>query len=342
MGRKEKELEMEQWNKMHDILIATLNKEKELYVGEKEEISRILDSIEYNKTIIGEDILTTEQWKSVRYSLKDILEESYIEYVARKRGIEDELRVFEMELKKKYSVIDKGLTDSDTIKVWKEMQLEKRNERIDFVSNLDLEETDNIDFVDVVEYVKYRRKKLFKMMDVFIENSKKKLHYEGKNEYRFNNKNFHFIKTLIDLYDEKNINCKKLLDRKYHELEEDFLIFIYTGLEDLAENKDTNLKLEDFKWKWKLLLNPYYKEICSIEEDLRANIIYYFGAVPETEENDDVYRSIKERLLSINEEIIKMTESRLEFPDLDKEADEKLKRIIKRSTERIGEELWEE
>lgn len=194
------------------------------------------------------------------------------------------------------------------------------------------------------EYVKYRRKVLFKMLNVFFGNSKKELHEKDNRVYTFNSENYEFIYKLVNLYDNKNVNCRLLAKGQYADLEEDFLVFYYNGLKGLVENERLEISRTDFIEKWNRLFNPHYKEICSIAEDLRSNIVYYLATIPANGENKGLYKWIKRELIRINNEIIRVAEERMKFPDLDfKELEDDKKKLQKVKSEKSqrAKKQWE-
>lgn len=180
---------------------------------------------------------------------------------------------------------------------------------------------DNIEnipkIIDIEHYIEYQSQVLFKILDKIIKNSRQKLHSKNKNIYEFNDDNIMFFNTLLDLYEMKDKNCINLCAKKYDELDDEFIELLHNGWTDLAKNDATMLQLDEVEREWNLLFNPEYKKICDLVEDLRADVIYYVGAICPKDENEELYEMIKSILRKTREFIVEITEDKLEFPEID-------------------------
>lgn len=256
--------------------------------------------------------LDVEHWNKVRYTLREILEEYYIDTIAKERNLEYEIKEYENELVEKQEAVRKNNKSNNDVMVdWKNRKKYRNEKKLEYLFKNDMHGDSHID-----NFIQGREDTLFKILKIFIKD-RKKLHNGNKRNYSFNLRNYYFIYTILDLYDSKEKNCRNLYKGRYYEIEEEFMVFLYEGLLDLAKNEDTNLEVEEAIRGWNNVFNPFYKEICSIVEDLKANVFYYVGAVPENETNEKLFDEIKKKLLDMNMEIIKMTEDKMEFPELD-------------------------
>ena len=242
-----------------------------------------------------------EQWNNTKkleekdnnctvFTMEQFLKEHYLEYVVQKKGLSKE------ELG--------GVIIEDKIK------------------SAEVAESRNNDFSKITDYAnfgKYQKKILFNILDPILGKgeSRKLLQTKKSQRYAFTKDNCFFMNILLKLYEENNLNIRALLKGQFTALESSFIDFLYEGLNELAENKDTKLEKNELQEKWNLIFCPSYKEVYEMMEDLRADVLYYVGAISGKKGNDELFEQIKLVIRQYNEEIVNITKNKVEFPDID-------------------------
>lgn len=266
-----------------------------------------------------------EQWNEYVFSLQDIMEQRYLNYIAKEKNAEEERDSF---LWAKDNA-DNNLKEVDL----KRSAKKKRNECIEYILSLDDKKC-----TEQSNYQKNQKNVLFRMLEIFIKDSRKKLKRKDKDGYLFNIDNYNFINNLLDINEEKGERYRAIMDGRLDELDDECVIMLYYGIMELVENETNSLEFKDTKFNDKEFISkmqPHYKELRALLNELEQKVLYYAGSINDIKTNEESINKIKEGLKCFNRLMDKNIEQ-LDFPDFGcKDLDEFRKWI--RSN--VGEEL---
>lgn len=222
-----------------------------------------------------------------------------------------------MEIRYIFEELDKRKMDLSDLSGKNISELKREIEKI-VLNDIDADNVTN----KVENYVKEKKKVLFKILDTIIENSADKIKNENTGRCYLNQLNCEFILQLLDDYEAEVYNYKDVFEEKskkakplkqytyhclsekqYDMIDDTTLDFLYKGLIDLAKNEETNLQIEEVNREWNLRFNPLIKEIPDLLEELSVNVEYCKERIRVGKENLKKLENIKEMLKKCNDEL---------------------------------------
>lgn len=175
---------------------------------------------------------------------------------------------------------------------------------------------------DIESYIRSQSDILFRIFDIIIKDSRKKLHFGNNVRYHFNDKNAEFIFDLLDLYEENDTNCGALLNGEFNAVEDDFLNeFLYNGFLELARNEKNSLQVVELDKRWRELFNPDLRDILRLLDDLSENVRFYVGEIVPEEKNIEAFKKIKSILRECNDQIVAISKETIVDDEIDLDMD---------------------
>lgn len=225
------------------------------------------------------------------FTLKQVLEDCYFEYLLRCTGIKEE----DIE----------GIT-----------RKEKKNKILSMDEAQDVTEESN--------YIQYKYEVVFKILDAVLGNSRKKLKKGKSNYYLLDKNGCLFIKMILELYEEGDKSIKAFLEGRYDKVDDDVRELLYKGLCDLAKFKNNNVKKSYIDKRWNYLFNLRYKEVIDAMEDLEIIVNLYVSLIKCFPQNDETFKLIEENIRACSENVVTLAKEKMQPSEKNYEYIEKI------------------
>ena len=246
-----------------------------------------------------------EQWniEEIRdikhyYSLREIMKDVYIE-----RMIEQENK------RRKIEALENGKNGVELIS-YDKLQGNTKKEKF---MNL---EKEIVQLHDFDNFEKEQKINLFKILDVFLVDSKKKLNnLQGR--YKFNLNDYWFLRYLIEIYymDEG----KFLLKGQYNKVSEENRTLLCAGLRTLAANDNNKLEIQDVEMGINKVFNERYISLMRKLKDLNTTVEYWANVCLQSDINKSVVEEIENMIEKYDDEIMQMARQRTIYEDVDEQ-----------------------
>ena len=280
-------------------------------------MDRLEEKIRVFKDIFGEDHfyidiennkIQMERWNNYDITLSSILETRYLNYIAKETGNEEKMEEY----------------------FWEGIKLQSNSEKTKigkFLDDLIIKVTcvGETKYIDKENYIKYQKKELFKILDVLIKDSQKRLKYQEGNGYLFNWENSTFIEFLLDMHDAKDKQYRALMEGSFEDLDEEHAVILFTGIKNLLESEKNSLKFEDLQpsvQKFFKEEGPNYrenqnqKELKELIDDLEWKILYYASQMCSKNDKGEVVADEIKLTLEVYNRLMDMLIDKLEFPNI--------------------------